>query len=340
MQDDYIKSGIFSLLPVIEIKSTPQLTDAVMRFALSTFQDDIKILAKGGQIADDLDGQYNSNILEYIAVDQDIDANDITPNIYAIADNISTDEDTEITILILENDNYLNSAPISVTATSGSIGTTNVVGNYAVQYTPLQDQNGTDSFEYTIQQGDKTSSATVSISINPINDPPTIDVASTIRVTENETYVTNIKVSDIDGDDLTVTLGGTDADSFNLSSENVLTFKEIPNFEIKNSYEILLTLTDGSESVDKSIRIDIIKGPTETNAPSFSNFSINPSSINVSNDSVEVVMRVTVMDDTGIEPCLSNNSCLLPIPTLRPQINNDYISYGSRWELVLSLIHI
>ena len=292
MQDDYIKSGIFGLLPVIEIKSTPQLTDAVMRFALSTFQDDIKILAMGGQTADDLDSQYSGNILEYIAADQDIDANDITPNIYAIADNISIDEDTEITILILENDNYLNSAPISVTATSGSIGTTNVVGNYAVQYTPLQDQNGTDSFEYTIQQGDKTSSATVSISINPINDLPTIDVASTIRVTENETYVTSIKVSDVDGDDLTVTLGGTDADSFNLSSENVLTFKEPPDYETKSSYSIMLLLNDGTVTVDRDVTVSILD--INDSAPVFTSESTFSAAENQTN-----IGKVTAYDPEG-----------------------------------------
>ena len=94
-----------------------------------------------------------------------------------------------------------------------------------ITYSPDADYNGSDSFSYTITQGDKTSSADVTITIEPVNDAPSIDIASTIQVEENQTAVTTVSVSDVDGDELTLTLGGTDADSFNLSDENVLTFK-------------------------------------------------------------------------------------------------------------------
>ena len=324
--------ALAGVMPVIEVKSDDNLTTAVIRFAIATLQTEIQTIANGSASAETVTS-YTEDILNYIAEDQNIDANKITPNVTALADSGTTQEDTPLTIDVLANDSYITTSPLILSSTNGTYGESSITNN-SIIYTPNADYNGSDTFTYTLTQGDKTATAQVSITIESVNDKPSIDIASIIQVQENQSSVTTISVSDPDDDDLTLTLGGTDEDSFNLSSENVLTFKEIPNFEIKNSYEILLTLTDGSESVDKSIRIDIIKGPTETNAPSFSNFSINPSTINVSNDSVEVEMRVTIMDDTGIEPCLSNNSCLLPIPTLRPQINNDYISYGSRWELV------
>ena len=74
---------------------------------------------------------------------------------------------------------------------------------------------------------------------------------------ENQTAVTTFSVSDVDEDDLTLTLAGTDADSFNLSSKNVLTFKEAPDYETKTSYSITLTLTDGFETVTKDITINV-----------------------------------------------------------------------------------
>ena len=52
-------------------------------------------------------------------------------------------------------------------------------------------------------------------------------------------------------------MGGTDADSFNLSNENVLTFKESPNFEDQSSYSITLSLSDGFETTSKNIQIII-----------------------------------------------------------------------------------
>ena len=93
--------------------------------------------------------------------------------------------------------------------------------------------------------------------MNAVNDAPSIDIASTIQVAENQTAVTTVSVSDVDEDELTLTLGGTDADSFNLSDENVLTFKEAPDYETKSSYVITLSLTDGTETVTKDVTITI-----------------------------------------------------------------------------------
>jgi hypothetical protein len=204
--------------------------------------------------------------LAYIAEDQNIDADEIAPDISAIADSATTSEDTEVEINVLLNDSYLTSSPISVTAANGTNGTTSVASNI-VTYEPDADYNGTDTFSYTITQGDKTSSADVTVTIEAVNDAPSIDAASTIQVQENQTAVTTVSISDVDEDELTLTLGGTDADSFNLSDENVLTFKEAPDYETKNSYSITLTLTDGTETVTKDVTIAI----TNVNdvAPSF-----------------------------------------------------------------------
>ena len=126
-----------------------------------------------------------------------------------------------------------------------------------ITYDPDADYNGTDTFSYTITQGDKTSSADVTVTIEAVNDAPSIDIASTIQVAENQTAVTTVSVSDVDEDELTLTLGGTDADSFNLSDENVLTFKEAPDYETKTSLSITLSLTDGTETVTKDVTIAI-----------------------------------------------------------------------------------
>ena len=56
------------------------------------------------------------------------------------------------------------------------------VASNIVTYTPDADYNGTDTFTYTITQGDKTSSADVTVTIEAVNDAPSIDIASTIQV--------------------------------------------------------------------------------------------------------------------------------------------------------------
>jgi hypothetical protein len=247
--------ALAGILPVIEVKSSDDLTTAVIRFAVSTLQTDIQAIANGTATAETV-SSYTEDVLAYIAEDQNIDADEITPDISAIADSATTSEDTAIEINILLNDSYLTSAPVSVSAGNGSNGTTSLASNI-VTYDPDSDYNGTDTFSYTITQGDKTSSADVTVTIEAVNDAPTIDIASTIQVAENQIAVTTVSTSDVDEDELTLTLGGNDVSSFNLSSDNVLTFKEAPDFETKSSYSITLSLTDGTETVTKDISVTV-----------------------------------------------------------------------------------
>ena len=247
--------ALASVMPVIEVKSSDDLTTGIIRFAVSTLQTDIQAIANGTATAETVTS-YTSDVLAYIAEDQNINADEIAPDISAITDSVSTSEDAAVEINVLLNDSYLTSSPISVTAGNGTNGTTSVVSNI-VTYDPDADFNGTDTFSYTITQGDKTSSADVTVTIEAVNDEPSIDIASTIQVAEGQTAVTTVSVSDVDEDELTLTLGGADADSFNLSDENVLTFKEAPDYETKTSYLITLTLTDGTETVIKEVTIAV-----------------------------------------------------------------------------------
>ncbi|MDA0976313.1 MAG: Ig-like domain-containing protein, partial [Proteobacteria bacterium] len=251
-----VAKALSGMLPIIQVKSSDDLTTSVIRFALSTLQTDIQAIANGTATAETVTS-YTEDLLTYIAEDQNVDSGEIAPDISAIADSASTSEDTEVEINVLLNDSYVTASPFSLSATNGTNGSTSISNNL-ITYSPDADYNGSDSFSYTITQGEKTSSADVTLTIEAVNDAPTIDIASTIQVEENQTAVTTVSVSDVDEDELTLTLGGTDADSFNLSDENVLTFKEAPDYETKTSYSITLSLTDGTETVTKEVTIAII----------------------------------------------------------------------------------
>lgn len=247
--------ALSGVMPVIEVKSRNDLTTSVVRFAISTLQTDIKNIANGSASAETI-ASYKSDVLNYIAKDQDIDSNEITPDINAIADSVSTNEDTNITINVLANDSFISSSPYVLSALNGSHGLVEVSDNNII-YSPDSDFNGSDSFSYTITQGSKTSSGAVSVTVIATNDVPSINAASVYKVDENQTSVATITITDVDGDELSLTMSGADADSFNLSSANILTFKTAPDFETKDSYSIKLTLTDGVETVEKTITINI-----------------------------------------------------------------------------------
>ena len=250
-----VTQALSGMLPIIQVKSSDDLTTGIIRFAVSTLQTDIQAIANGTATAETVTS-YTEDLLNFIAEDQSIDSGEIAPDINAIADTASTYEDTEVQINVLLNDSYVTSSSFSLSATNGTNGSTSVSNNI-ITFSPDSDYNGSDSFSYTLTQGDKTSSADVMVTIEAVNDAPSIDIPSTIEVEEGQTAVITVSVSDVDEDELTLTLGGTDADSFNLSDESVLTFKEAPDYETKTSYSITLTLTDGTETVTKDVTIII-----------------------------------------------------------------------------------
>jgi VCBS repeat-containing protein len=117
----------------------------------------------------------------------------------ALADSISTNEDTAVAIDVLANDSdpdtILNGDTISiVSANNGSKGNVSIVAN-KILYTPKADANGIDTFTYTIKDSfGLTSTATVTANIAPVQDAPVAVndgfTASNLTVAKADTPIT------------------------------------------------------------------------------------------------------------------------------------------------------
>ena len=265
--------ALSNVMPLISVKTSDDLTSAMIRFSISTMQTDIVSIANGTADEALLDN-YNNSILNYISTDQSVDRNELVTGILSVNDSIVLDEDTPKEFDALANDSVDVTGTINVTVTTPSNGTASVGSGGMITYSPSANFNGTDSFNYTISQGSESGTAMVSVTINPINDSPTIDSASTIAVNENTTSVGAISTSDVDtGDTLVLTIGGTDASSFELSATNNLTFISAPDFETKTSYSLTFSVTDGTLIATKDITINILNlndvAPVITSATSF-----------------------------------------------------------------------
>ena len=76
----------------------------------------------------------------------------------------------------------------------------------------------------------------------------------TFTVTENTTEVATISASDPDGDTISFAVSGTDAQSFEISEDGVLTFLTAPDFEAPadsdgdNLYQVTIVVSDGADS--------------------------------------------------------------------------------------------
>ncbi len=268
-----VSRALSNVLPVVEVKDNAEVTVAAMRFGLNLFQQDIAKLA-AGTASNEVVTAYKSNILGYIAADQGVSAEDLAPNITAIDDNVTIDEDTEGQFNVLNNDSYLTAYEIGLSITSDpSHGSISVTGG-TVTYQPDLNYNGSDSFTYQITQGTKVSSATVNITINPINDAPELNFSSSFSVNENSTLVGVMSANDVDGDQLEVSLSGTNADLFTIDSNTFeLNFKEAPDYESGNvSFAVTIVVKDAEFTVSRDIAITVnnlndnapsISGPTE-----------------------------------------------------------------------------
>ena len=152
--------ALSSVIPVIGIKSTNDLTASVLRFSTNKFQNDFLSIVKG--TADQsVITSYTSDVLNYIAADQNINASDIQPTILAFADAVSLQEDASISFSPLLNDSLTTGSAFTITTSSPSNGSVAISGE-TITYTPSANFNGQDSFDYTVTQGSISASSTVS----------------------------------------------------------------------------------------------------------------------------------------------------------------------------------
>ncbi|EPP5334565.1 tandem-95 repeat protein, partial [Vibrio harveyi] len=97
----------------------------------------------------------------------------------AVNDTVATDEDTAVTIDVLANDSDPENDQLTITNASvpAEQGTVTIVDGKLV-FTPAENFNGDATISYTISDGQLTNDATVAVTVNPVNDAPTIDVTA------------------------------------------------------------------------------------------------------------------------------------------------------------------
>ncbi|WP_438817106.1 tandem-95 repeat protein, partial [Vibrio parahaemolyticus] len=131
---------------------------------------------------------------------------DVTPvNDAPVAkdDTAITDEDTPVTIDVLPNDNDIDGDKLSIQSASvpEAQGKVEIVDGKLV-FTPAENFNGHAEIIYTVTDGQLTDEAKVTVTVNPVNDAPTIKVDAVESITEDavsiDTVVAALTVRDTD----------------------------------------------------------------------------------------------------------------------------------------------
>ncbi|ELB2029798.1 tandem-95 repeat protein, partial [Vibrio parahaemolyticus] len=156
---------------------------------------------------------------------------DVTPvNDAPVAkdDTAITDEDTPVTIDVLPNDNDIDGDKLSIQSASvpEAQGKVEIVDGKLV-FTPAENFNGHAEIIYTVTDGQLTDEAKVTVTVNPVNDAPTIKVDAVESITEDavstDTVVATLTVRDTDTseDQLTVSLENNSNGYFVLVGDEV-----------------------------------------------------------------------------------------------------------------------
>ncbi|NAW80729.1 tandem-95 repeat protein, partial [Vibrio sp. V43_P6S15P86] len=156
---------------------------------------------------------------------------DVTPvNDAPVAkdDTAVTDEDTPVTIDVLPNDTDVDGDTLSIQSASvpeaqGKV----VIVDGKLVFTPAENFNGDAEITYTITDGSLTDQAKVAVTVNPVNDAPTIKVDAVESITEDavstDTVVATLEVADTDTpeEQLTVSLENNSNGYFALVGDEV-----------------------------------------------------------------------------------------------------------------------
>jgi cellulose biosynthesis protein BcsQ len=118
-------------------------------------------------------------------------------------DKVTTEEDTPATIDVLANDfDVDNEVPQISAVTPGANGSVKINSDGTVTYTPNPNFNGSDTFTYTIcDREGLTGTATVTVQVSPVNDPPKIVSKPVTIAMVDVLYTYRVKAVDPDAND-------------------------------------------------------------------------------------------------------------------------------------------
>ncbi|EPW6426737.1 tandem-95 repeat protein, partial [Vibrio parahaemolyticus] len=143
-------------------------------------------------------------------------------------DIATTQEDTAVTIDVLPNDSDVDGDKLSIQSATvpEAQGKVEIVDGKLV-FTPAENFNGHAEITYTVTDGQLTDEAKVTVTVNPVNDAPTIKVDAVESITEDavntDTVVATLTVRDTDTseDQLTVSLENNSNGYFVLVGDEV-----------------------------------------------------------------------------------------------------------------------
>lgn len=176
-------------------------------------------------------------------------------------DTAETDEDTPVTIDVLDNDSDPDGDPLTVTEATSPNGTVEINPDGTITFTPDENFNGETTISYTVTDPDgNEDTATVTVTVASVNDAP--DAVNDSDTTAYNTAVTVDLLAndfDVDGDDIFVVDATVPADQGTLvnNGDGTVTFTPVDGFT--GDATISYTIQDEEGLQDSAIHVIVVQ---------------------------------------------------------------------------------
>ena len=227
------------------------------------------------------DGTSDSNIATIsITIDPVNDA--------PIANNqtLTTPEDTALPITLTATD--VDGNPLTYSIVSPPVHGNLTGSGSTITYTPASNYNGADNFTFTVNDGSVTSNvATISITVNPVNDAP-VAANQSVTIAEDVATTINLSATDIEGSPLTYTVLTPPAHGTLTGSAPMLTYTPALNYNGPDNF----TFKANDGSVDSNTATVSITVTPVNDAPTANSQNVNyvmntPQAVTLTGNDVE-----------------------------------------------------
>jgi hypothetical protein len=240
-------------------------------------------------------------------------------------DAITTNEDTTVNIPVLTNDSFDGSSA-TITAIDGMAavvgtpitvanGSVTLLANGTLDFAPSGNFNGPTSFTYTVTSGGVTETATVAVSVTPVNDAPVLLdprvgnqaydplTGNYQNSTQEDTAITGqISALDTDGNAVTYSVSSLPTHGGVVLNPTTGSYTYTPTADFYGTDSFVVTVSDGfggtlqtTVTMTVSAVVDIVNDTITTDEDTTVNIAV------VSNDSFENAGRaITAIDGNAI----------------------------------------
>jgi uncharacterized repeat protein (TIGR01451 family) len=246
-------------------------------------------------------------------------------------DRGAVDEDGELTLWLLRNDFDPDGDALSVLGvTSPQHGLATVSAEGQLIYTPTANYHGADQINYVVSDGVLTTTASVQIAVNSVNDPP--QAADDQAVVASHGIVTlNLLANDadVDGDEIFIHAVGTATGTLTQTDDGIL---YVPSPDIDNVDIFTYTVSDGllQDTATVEIRISDV-------AAAAAEIATQPGAASILRPGETITYSVRVENVGGVSLTGVLVTGDLPLSTtivgMNMSVHNRSLADGLRWQL-------